>query len=85
MKQDELFKMLDAMDSVSYNDEYEYQIFDTPNMVGDFTRMIYNHNGVTVLWCSQYKYFEIFGVDINTIPQFKLDHLGGLCYKWGTR
>lgn len=39
------------------------QCFDTTNTVGDVMDTIYNENNVTIDYCSNWDYIEVFGLD----------------------
>lgn len=44
------------------NFEKGIQMFDTPNIVGDFTVPIYEKYDILVLFAPEYDYIEIFGI-----------------------
>lgn len=44
------------------NFEKGIQMFDTPNIVGDFTVHIYKKDDILVLFAPEYDYIEIFGI-----------------------
>ena len=41
---------------------WKTQAFNTRNIVGDPMRNIYNKDGVSIDYCSQWEYIEIFGL-----------------------
>ena len=48
-------------------------IFDSRNIVGDWTTNIYNDNGLTIDICDEWSYFEVFGLsddEFNELEKF---------------
>ena len=48
-------------------------IFDSRNIVGDWTTNIYNDNGLTIDICYEWSYFEVFGLsddEFNELEKF---------------
>ena len=48
-------------------------IFDSRNIVGDWTTNIYNDNGLTIDVCYEWSYFEVFGLsddEFNELEKF---------------
>ena len=39
------------------------QLFNSRNLVGDYMLTIYKEEGITIDWCEDWDYIEIFGVD----------------------
>lgn len=46
------------------------QVFNTKNIVGDMMCTIYNKNGITIDYCREYDYLEIFGLNLNEYEEF---------------
>ena len=40
----------------------DYQIFDTKNISGDYTKTIYDADGLVLDMCEDYEYLEVFGL-----------------------
>ena len=38
-------------------------LFNTPNIVGDCMKCLYEYDGITVLLCPEWSYFEVFGLN----------------------
>ena len=47
---------------IKENDIYGMQAFNTRNTVGDWMETVYQQDGVTVDYCNEYRYIEIFGL-----------------------
>lgn len=43
-------------------------IFNTQNIIGDYKVTLYRGNKITIDWCPDYEYFEVFGL---TEEEFK--------------
>lgn len=52
-------------------DELPIQAFDTRNLVGDSMRTIYNENGITIDYCYDWDYIEIFGLSEKDFADLK--------------
>ena len=46
-------------------------IFDTHNLVGDETAILYKYDGLTILICRYYKYFEVYGLTDDEFAELK--------------
>lgn len=57
------------------------QIFFTKNIVGDYMYIIYNEDDISVEYCPNWNYIEIFGLD--TYERNILEEGMNECYVWG--
>ncbi len=49
------------------------QCFDTPSLTNDHKILIYQGDGITILFCPKWKYFEIYGLgNWNNYEEFKM-------------
>ena len=46
-------------------------IFNAPNLVGDETAILYKYDGLTILICRYYEYFEVFGLTDDEFAELK--------------
>jgi hypothetical protein len=61
-------------------DTIMWGIFDTRNILGDFTRTVFNENGLTIDICDDWRYFEVFGLTDEEFLELKkfYESLGGI-------
>lgn len=63
-------------------------IFDQPDCAGDTKRVIYDADGLKILICDDWKYFEVYGLPktdfdkLKTWYDSKVQHLFKTCVKW---
>ena len=54
------------------------QTFNVPNICGDIMEEIYCNNGVRILWCQDWDYIEVFGLDGKEYQELMK---AGCCYE----
>ena len=52
-----------------YISQAQCGIFNTPNIVGDHITRIYNEDGLEILICYYWEYFEVFGLTTEEFSQ----------------
>lgn len=55
-------QLLEVLNFLRNNPQFSKELFDSRNIVGDPMETVYENNGVTIDYCSQYDYSEIFGL-----------------------
>ena len=55
-------KLIDYLEKENLVTTYNNQWFDSRNIVGDSIEGVYRNNGITVYYCEDYGYFEVFGL-----------------------
>ena len=55
-------KLIDYLEKEKLVTTYNNQWFDSRNIVGDCIEGVYRNNGITVYYCEDYGYFEVFGL-----------------------
>lgn len=55
-------KLIDYLEKENLVTTDNNQWFDSRNIVGDYTEEVYHKNGITVDYCEDYGYFEVFGL-----------------------
>ena len=53
-------KLIDYLEKENLVTTYNNQWFDSRNIAGDCTEAVYRNNGITVYYCEDYGYFEVF-------------------------
>lgn len=54
----------------NYSD-YDCGIFNTKNLVGDVMGEIYEKDGLTILGCYHWSYFEVFGLNSKEFQELE--------------
>ena len=55
-------RTIQVIDFILNNYGIEIQLFDTRNICGDETGCVYDENGISIDYCSDWDYLEIFGL-----------------------
>ena len=72
MEETKLKKVIDILSAVMKTGSGWFGIYDTRNCVGDSTEILYRDSSVTIYYCDEYDYFEVFGLSNEEFDELRI-------------